>query len=317
MITLLHSVCPRNAGAFESEEESMQGSTSLWYGRRVMVTGCSGFLGSAVTRELLNRQAHVIAFMGDRNAGKLFSSDYGSGQFHIAQGRLDDSARIYTILAIHEVSAIFHLIDEPSLSEGTGYPRGISRQVEDSGTTAILRAASLLHPRLPVIVVRPSAQLRIMADTGCRPVGIARFGELFGPNDRLNLNIIPRTIAGLLAGERINAPAGASQDYVFIRDAARACLSLAEAIGTGAEPLDVTFRSGWELNDMEMSSYTSDVFYGRGPKFSIQETPVNPLGWHPVMSFRDSVAETIDWYRENSRTRSIGTRSAEPVRKVA
>ncbi|HEV3384387.1 MAG TPA: NAD-dependent epimerase/dehydratase family protein [Gemmata sp.] len=295
----------------------MQGSTSLWYGRRVMVTGCSGFLGAAVTRELLNRQAHVIALMGNRNAGKHFSSDYGSGQFHIAQGRLDDSARIYTILAIHEVSAIFHLIDEPSHSEVTAYPRGINRQVDDSGTTAILRAAELLHPRLPVVVAKPSAQLRIVGDSGGNPIGTARFGELFGPDDRSTSHIIPRTIAGLLVGERINAHTDASQDYVFIRDAARACLSLAEALGTGAEPLDVTFRSGWELNDVEMSSYTSDVFYGREPKHSLLETPANPLGWHPVMSFRDSVAETIEWYRENTLARSVFARSADPVRNAA
>jgi nucleoside-diphosphate-sugar epimerase len=294
----------------------MQGSNSLWFGRRVMVTGCSGFLGAAVTRELLNRQAHVIGFMRDRNAGKLFSSDYGSGQFHIAQGRLDDSARIYTILAIHEVSAIFHLIDEPH-SENTGYSRGINRQVDDSGTTAILRAAALLHPRLPVIVARPSAQLRILGDTTGTPNGIARFGELFGPNDRSTWHIIPRTIAGLLVGERINAQAGASQDYVFVRDAARACLSLAEAFGAGSESLDITFRSGWELSDMEMTSYTSDVFYGREPKLRVQEAPANPLGWHPAMSFIDSLSETIEWYRENTLKRSVNARSTDPIRNAA
>jgi nucleoside-diphosphate-sugar epimerase len=295
----------------------MQGCTSLWRGRRVLVTGCNGFLGAAVTRELLNRQAHVIALMHDRNAGKLFSSGYDSSLFHIAQGRLEDASRIYTLLAIHEVTAIFHLIETPSQAHGTGLPVGMNRPSDDRGTAAILRAAALLHPRLPVILYRPSSQLRIQdADSPAGPHGIARFGELFGPEDR-SAGIIPLTIAGLLAGERINAQEGPARDFVYVRDAARACLSLAESVAIGSSPLDITFHSGWELNDAAMAGFTSAVFYGREANISNFELPTNPIGWQPVLSFGDALAETIEWYRNDRYSRSIMTRSIDPLRRAA
>jgi hypothetical protein len=216
---------------------------------------------------------------------------------------------------VHEVSAIFHLIDEPAQSDGFGLPAGINRIADDPSTAAILRATALLQPRLPVIVARPSSQLRLLGTGAALPNGIARFGELFGPDDSPS-HFVPQTITKLLAGERIAAPEGLPRDFVFIRDAARACLSLAEAVGGGSEPLDITFRSGWGLNDTAMVEFTSDLFYGREPNPSNYDAPSNPFGWQPAMSFSDAVAETIEWHREY-RSRTAASRFTNQVRKAA
>jgi nucleoside-diphosphate-sugar epimerase len=298
----------------------MEESTSQWRGRRVLVTGCTGFLGAAVTAELLNQQAHVIGLIRDRNMGAMFAREREAGLFHLIHGRIENTFRIHSAVAIHEVSAIFHLAHESAEPKASSMPSEVSQIADDRGTAAVLRAAALHHPRLPVIVAKPVNQLRILnsdVERATIPHGIARFGELFGGTDRGMSRVVPRTIATLLARETGVAIEGSARDFVFIRDAARACLAVAEAVGSGSYPLDVTFRSGWELTEAEMTRVIGDVFAGRKPKVAFEETPANPFGWRPASSFDAAVTETIEGYRESARSRAETTRLTDPVRKAA
>jgi CDP-glucose 4,6-dehydratase len=296
----------------------MQGQTDTWRHRRVLVTGCDGFLGRAVTRELLDRQAHVIGLVREKNAGKIFAGDYDSGLFRIVQGRSEDAARIYSLLAIHEVAAIFHLVEDSPQVKGYGLQVGSKRHRDDSATAAILRAASLHQEHLPVVMAKPSAELRLLDAHAGIPHGIARFGELFGPGDRTMSRIIPRTLDAILAGEQAVSREETPKDFVFVRDAAMACLSLVEAVGAGSETPDVTFRSGWELSGAAMAGLVHDSLLGRNLELAnYQTTPTNPFGWQPAMSFGEAIRETIAWYREHARERSETPRSIELKHKAA
>ena len=68
----------------------MDGHTSLWSGRRVLVTGCTGFLGSAVTRELLGRGAVVAGLIRDRAGGAEYTRERDAGQFWPVHGQVED-----------------------------------------------------------------------------------------------------------------------------------------------------------------------------------------------------------------------------------
>ena len=54
------------------------------------------------------------------------------------------------------------------------------------------------------------------------PVGIARFGELFGEADRKVFRVVPRTVMGLLSEEPCASAEGSIRDFVYVQDAARA-----------------------------------------------------------------------------------------------
>jgi len=301
----------------------MEGCTSQWCGRRVLVTGCTGFLGAAVTAELLNQQAHVIGLIRDRNAGAIFAREREAGLFHLVHGRIENTFRIHSALAIHEVSAIFHLANESAEPKASNMPGEESQIADDRGTAAVLRAAALHHPRLPVIVAKPANQLRILnsnVEGTAIPNGVVRFGELFGGTDRRMSRVVPRTIAAHLAresGSAIESSKGSTRDFVFIRDAARACLAVAEAVGSGSYPLDVTFRSGWKLTESEMARFVGDVFAGRKPEIALEESPANPFGWRPANSLEAAVTETIEWYRESARSQAESTRGTDLARKAA
>lgn len=292
----------------------MLGQTSHWSGRNVLVTGTYGFLGSAVARELLDRNAHVVGLIRERNSGKSFAREYASGQFHIVQGSTEDSARIYSLLAIHEVSAIFHMVDGFARSGVSG---GSNRHIDNTGTAATMRAAALYDSKLPVIVARPSSQLRLVGADPARPHGIARFGELFGPGDSTMSHFVTRTITGLLAGERLVANGDSSNDFVFIRDAAEACLSLAEAVASGSEPLDITFHSGWEFTAEAMAGLLSNAISGQQTILTRDTMPANPLGWQPRQTLSTGISETVAWYRQASSVPASSNGSANSLRKAA
>jgi CDP-glucose 4,6-dehydratase len=267
-------------------EARMAANDSQWQGRRVLVTGCTGFLGSAVTRELFTRGAVVVGLVRDRARGAEFVPEQRAGQFRPVYGRVEDAIRLHTAMAVHEVSAVFHLATADSFGN-------------DRGTAAVLRAAGLYHSKVPVVAARPEQQLRLAGEqqTSPVPVGIARFGEVFGPGDRNAERVVPRTIAALLGGH--HAPTGDDppRDFVFVRDAARACLKLAEAVGTRCESLDHTFRAGWELTGRALAGVVADVVAGKTP--TAGECPPNPLDWQPTTTLTEALGETIAWHRES------------------
>jgi nucleoside-diphosphate-sugar epimerase len=276
----------------------MEAATSPWHGRRALVTGCTGFLGGAVTRELVRLGATVVGLVRNPSRGSEYVREVASGRIRLVYGRVEDSARLHAAMAVHEVSAVFELTDS-----GKGL---------DSAT----RAAGLYHARVPVVAARPTFQLRIAGGdaTGPTPLGVARFGELFGPRDRKQTRLVPRTAPALLAGETPALTDGPARDFVFVRDAARACLLLAEEVGRAGHALDCTFRSGWELTDRGMARLLSDVVGANGPEFGASELN-NPCGWRPELALTQTLAETLAWYKQSSA--SNNPRSSTPTRRAA
>jgi nucleoside-diphosphate-sugar epimerase len=276
----------------------MDAAISPWAGRRVLVTGCTGFLGGAVTRELISRGAKVIGLIRERNRGAEFVHEVEAGQVHLIHGRVEDPARLYSAMAVHEVSAVFHLADAPD------------------GMTAVTQAATLFHSRVPVVTARPASRLRIAnAESPSQSlIGIARFGEVFGPRDRNHARIVPRTVLAGLAGESAPAGAGQARDFVYVCDAARACLLLAEAVVKAGHGLDCTFRSGWEFADAAMSGLVADVLSAR-KLATTAASPDNPHGWRPGITLPEALAETLRWYAQLHS--AISAKPSDPLRRAA
>jgi nucleoside-diphosphate-sugar epimerase len=287
-----------------------------WSGRTVLVTGCTGFLGSAVTRCLLTRGAVVVGLV--RSATRLSASatDALPGQFRPLFGRVEDTFRLHSALAIHEVSVVFHLVAPSAVKE-------------DRGTAAVRRAVALHDRQVPLVVARPGSDLRLAvpddAPSAASPLGVVRFDELFGEGDRKADRLVPRTLANVCrsGGPAVPAPVapdGRPRDFVYVRDAARACLLVAEALLANPESLDLTFHSGWKFSESTFVQALLDVSAGAEPRAVGVETlvnpPVNPLGWAPRIDFPTAVRETVAWYRQWFAHQPSGVESP-PDRKAA
>lgn len=276
----------------------MDATPSMWNGRRVLVTGCTGFLGGAVARELLSRGAAVVGLVRDRSRAAELVSEIASGQLHIVHGIVEDSPRLHSTMAIHEVSAVFHLVES------------------ERGTAAVLRAAALHDPLVPIVMARPAQGLRIASEAAppTGRVGIARFGEVFGPRDRRLDRIVPRTVTALLTKQPATLSNDRQRDFVFVRDAARACLALAEAVSQAGHSLDHAFQSGWECTDRTMMEYVTRQLAGQVDEMRPAQCD-NPLGWRAETALNDALAETIEWYRQHMLANPADT--SLPARRAA
>ncbi|QEG27670.1 NAD dependent epimerase/dehydratase family protein [Gemmata obscuriglobus] len=261
----------------------MSESTSPWAGRRVLVTGCTGLLGAAVCHELFDRGAAVVGLIHERSGADIFAPGQG-GRVHFVRGRADNVFRLHSAMAVHEVSAVFHLAAAEPFAA-------------DRGTPAVLDAVRLYSRRVPVVAARP---LQPFTLTGhAEPLGglsVARFGAVFGPGDRKVFRTAPATALALHGGEGLPPLLdGPATDHVFVRDAARACLRVAEDVAVRG-PGDYPFRSGWVLSDRRFGAAMRDVFNGAAPTLPDVAPPANPLGWAPETSFTEALQETLDWY---------------------
>lgn len=269
-----------------------------WRGRRVLVTGCTGFLGGAVTRELFARGAEVVGLVNERPAPEVLGD--GPGRVHLVRGRADNVFRLHSAMAVHEITTVFHL--------AAAGPFG-----DDRGTQAVLQAAKLYSRRVPIVTARPLPQLALaQPEEPQERLSVARFGEVFGPGDRKLFRVVPATAISLLTGDAATLPPdGPARDFVFIRDAALACLRAAEAARTNT-PREYAFRSGWLLTDRQMAAAVREAHAGRPPQVPDSAAPANPLGWRPRESLAEALGESIGWYREFLRAGS-----AVPIRAAA
>lgn len=83
-----------------------------WSGKKVVVTGANGFIGSHLVDELLNRKAEVTAFVhyNSRNDWGMLEGQYGdlTPDLNVIMGDITDSHGVKNVIAGKDI--IFHLI---------------------------------------------------------------------------------------------------------------------------------------------------------------------------------------------------------------
>lgn len=207
--------------------------TSNWRGRKVLVTGVTGFLGGAVARELLARGATVVGLVHERPSP--------DPRVQAVRGSADNVFRLHSAMAVHEVAAVFHLAN--------------------TNLDTVLQAANRYSRRVPIVTARPLSQFSIApTEAPDERVREVRFGEVFGPGDRKLSRVVPSAAIGLLTGEVAPLPSdGPIRPFAFVRDAARELLRAAEA-----PPGESTF-GGWHLSERQMAAYVRDAERTAGP----------------------------------------------------
>jgi len=280
----------------------------FWFGRRVLVTGCTGLLGTAVVRELLDRGAYVAGLVRDRVPDGDYQRDRRFRNVHLVRGRVEDRFRVQSALAIHHIQSVLHLVgptDSSSL---------------DRGTATVLSAIQGHDSRITVVTARPLPGLGLAGANAAEPMkcpirwGVASFGEVFGGGDRHTFRVVPGTIVSHLLGDRSHAimESGPAKDFVYAVDAARACLALSESLAESGTPgrSVVNFRSGWVYSEADMAAIVRAIA-AKAPLPRLTESLVEkPLSWEPSVSMVEGIRETISWYRDFLRIRFFGTRSA-------
>ena len=239
----------------------VQGSATYWSGKRVLVTGASGMVGSWLTQWLAGSGAYTVAFIADTDPQSELVRSGTINKVSVVNGRLENYEDVERAINNHEVDSIFHLGAQPIVGAADRAPRH-TFESNIQGTWNLLDACRVLSPLVKRIVVASSDKAYgtqpilpytedmsmngdhpyevsksctdLISTTYARtygtPVTIARCGNIYGGGD-LNWNrIVPGTFRSLLRGEQpvLRSDGTFVRDYLHVDDIVSAYLTLGE-----------------------------------------------------------------------------------------
>ena len=233
---------------------------SFWKQRRVLVTGCTGFLGWWLTTALVERGARVVGLVRDHVPSSPFYLSGLADKVNVVRGSVEDYTAVERAVNEYDVDTVFHLAAQAIVGVAGRNPMS-TFEANIKGTWVVLEACRRndqvsrvvlassdkaygskgplpysedvpLMGEHPYDVSKSCADLIALAyaTTYKTPVCIARCGNLFGPGD-LNFNrIVPGTIRSMLLGERpvIRSDGSPIRDYIYVEEIVEAYLLLAE-----------------------------------------------------------------------------------------
>lgn len=253
---------------------------SFWNKRRVLVTGCTGLLGSWMVKYLLEREASVVGLIRDEIPDSYLVSGGFRGRIATVTGAVEDSRTINRVISEYEVQTVFHLAAQTIVTVANHDPCE-TFEVNIKGTWNVLEAcrrarcveqvivassdkaygvkdklpyreADALSGTHPYDVSKSCADLiaRAYFETYRLPVCVARCGNLYGGGDLNFSRIIPGTIRSAYHNETpiIRSDGLYVRDYFYVEDAVLAYLCLAEKMRGKVMGEAFNFSSGIHLN---------------------------------------------------------------------
>ena len=231
-----------------------------WGGNSVLVTGCTGFLGSWMIRELTRCGAAVVGLVRDLTPRSQLRFPEAFDQIALVRGDLEDRPLLERALNEYEVDTVFHLGAQAIVGTANRSPlstfesniRGTWNLLEACRSVATVRCVIVassdkaygdqiqlpytedapLQGRYPYDASKSCADLLAQCyfHTYKLPVCITRNANFFGGGD-FNFNrIIPGTIRSVLRGEApvIRSDGKFVRDYIYVQDVVGAYLLLAQ-----------------------------------------------------------------------------------------
>jgi CDP-glucose 4,6-dehydratase len=251
-------------------------SSQYWRSRSVLVTGCTGLLGSQLCAMLVEQGAHVVGLVRDHVAtAQLFTSGTAR-RMTIVNGDIRDQALLERILNNYEIKTVFHLAAQAIVGAANRNPV----ETFDSnikGTWTVLEAARRVpgieqivtassdkaygvHEVLPYTedaplqgthpydVSKSCADLiaQTYAHTYNLPVCIARCGNLYGGGDLHWNRLVPGTMRAAIEGTPplIRSDGSMTRDYIYVEDGADAYLTLAQKMSEDSSLHGQAFNFG-------------------------------------------------------------------------
>jgi len=237
-----------------------------WAGRRVLVTGATGIVGSWAVKALLSRGATVVALVVDRDPQSELVRSGDIDRIKLVYGALEDAAAVERAVGVWEVDTVIHLGAQALVGPAKRSPAP-TFEANIRGTYHVLEACRVHAAVVKAVVVASSdkvygtaTQMPYTEETPLRaqhpydvskacadliantyhvtyglPVAIARCGNIYGGGDLNWSRIVPGTLQSLFRGERpiIRSDGQYVRDYLYVKDAASAYLALGEALHAG------------------------------------------------------------------------------------
>ncbi len=250
---------------------------NFWRDRRVLVTGCTGVLGSWLTAKLVELGADVVGLVRDWVPQSQLVRSGTMDRIKVVRGSVTDEETVNRVFAEYEIQTCFHLAALTVVGVANRAPVP-TFETNVRGTWLLLEAArqwgkveqvivassdkaygshdvlpytedAPLQGKHPYDVSKSCADLiaQTYANTYKMPVAVTRCANMYGGGD-LNWNrIVPGTIRSALLNEPpvVRSDGTMRRDYVYVKDIVSAYMTLAEAM-QGGQHTGGTFNFGMD-----------------------------------------------------------------------
>ena len=299
---------------------------------KILITGCSGLIGSALCERLLKTDHEIIGY--DLDPEFMLTSRGIDKEFKVIIGDIRDTDKLEK--ALTSVDACYNLAAVSGVTASRQNPlRALEINVQ--GTWSVLEACRLSETervvtassnhiygrqtRYPVNENAPLNQLdtysatKIAADYVARmyahnygtPVVIMRNTNCFGPHDPHNDHIIPGTIKSIMKGEVpvIRGRGTTKKSYLYIDDVVDAYFDILEHVPNQiGEPFNVAGENRPVIDVVE--TIAKVMGYPVTPKILGESDDQNDedldsrkfrrlTGWFPKHTFAKGIKKTVEW----------------------
>lgn len=236
---------------------------NYWSGKKVLITGHEGFLGSHLARMLLERGARITGV--DKVKGREFSVLNGLRKdITCVRGDISSLTLVKKLFNIYKPQIVFNIAAEAIVGEANKNPvKAFKSNIEgtwnileasrwNKSVEAIVSASSdkaygshkvlPYKENAPLMGEHPYDVSKSCADLICRtyyktynvPVCVTRCGNIYGPGDFNFSRIVPDAIRCAINGETlvIRSDGKFTRDYIYIDDIVSGYMLLAEKMSS-------------------------------------------------------------------------------------
>ena len=298
-----------------------------------LITGCAGFLGSALADHLA-REGHQVRGLDDLSTGDPQSL---SPDVHFTRGDVNDRPKLWTLL--QDVDVVYHLAARVSVPESVLYPReynavnvdgtvSLMEAMRDVGVRRVILASSgavygdqgeqplneqaTPNPRSPYAVSKLAAEyyVRTIGQLWGIETANLRIFNAYGPGQHLPPShppVVPHFLRQALRGGSLVLHGAGKQtrDYVYVDDVVKALVAAATAPSLNG--LVINVGSGVEISVRELARMVQEVI-GKETDvlFNAQTTggvsrmcadlslAGQKLNYHPSVSLADGLRLTLN-----------------------
>lgn len=232
---------------------------NFWEDNAVLITGHEGFLGSWLSKALIDKGAKVIGFDKVKNRPHTVLKDYRNSMTCV-RGDITCLAMVKKVVDRYRPATIFHLAAEAIVGKANKNPvKAFKSNIE--GTWNLLEAArDKKYVRRVIIASSDKAygsckNLPYKEDTPLRgahpydaskscadllcgvyhntyklPVCVTRCGNIYGPGDYHLSRIVPNAVMSAIRNKvfAIRSDGKFTRDYIYVEDVVNGYIGLAE-----------------------------------------------------------------------------------------